>query len=156
MVAFLPADDCDFGELVRTSKIAFDDDVNYGAPSPGGPFGYDSITWHRRAGVWGARLYKIVNDGAIVGGIVVQPDPHHNPRTWYLSRLWLLPEYQNKGIGTQAEAFAESVVPAARLWKLDTPLYNKRNQHFYEKLGYKRTGVKNGMVLYDKKIEQSD
>lgn len=153
VLAFLPAGDGDFEELARTSKLAFDDDVNHGARSAGGPFGYDSPVWFLRAELWGARLYKIVKGGTIIGGIVIEPDPLHNRRTWYLSRLWIVPEYQNRGIGKQAEAFVESAIPAARLWRLETPAYNKRNQHFYERLGYRRVGTRAGMVLYDKRVQ---
>lgn len=151
MVAFLPVQDEDFGELVRTSKLSFENDVEYGAPAPEGPFGYDSITWFRRAELYGSRLYKIVDDEKIIGGIVLEPDTRH-AKVWYLSRLWLAPEWQNRGVGTKAEAFIENAVPAARVWKLETPAYNERNQHFYEKLGFKRVGIHCGMVRYDKDL----
>lgn len=152
MLAFLPAGDGDLEELIRTSKAAYENDVKYGSPEPGGPSGYDSVPWLRRVALWGARVYKVVVDGMIVGGIVVRPDPRHDPKCWYLERVWLLPAWQDCGIGTQAMAFAESTVPGAGVWKLDTPAYNQRNRHFYEKLGYKRVAIRAGMVLYDKRV----
>lgn len=152
MLLFLPADDDDLGELVRTSRLAFDNDLHCAAPASAGPDGYDSIAWHRRATIWGGRVYKIVKGGAIVGGIVVQPDPRHNPRSWYLSRIWLVPEWQNQGLGGKALAFIESTAPAARVWHLETPAYSLRNRHFYEKHGYRQVGTRRGMTLYDKRM----
>jgi len=62
------------------------------------------------------------------------------------------PEWQNCGIGAQAMRFAESTVPSAAAWKLDTPAWNLRTRHFYEKLGYKQTGTEGGLVLYEKRV----
>lgn len=155
MLEFLPAAPEDLSALARTSKLAFDNDVNYGAPGLGGPPGYDSVAWHERLPRWGAQLYKISQDGTIIGGIIVHPDPQHRPDHWHIGRIWLTPEWQNRGLGEQVMAFAESTVPSARVWVLETPLFNQRTQHFYEKLGCVRTGVEEGpmpQVLYEKRI----
>ena len=83
------------------------------------------------------QYFKILDGDAIIGGIIVVPLPgqHHE-----LGRIYLLPEYQNRGIGTRAMQFIEHTFPAATRWTLDTPCWAIRNHHFYEKLGYVQIG----------------
>ena len=60
------------------------------------------------------------------------------------------PDYQNQGIGSQAMTFLEETYPHINQWTLDTPVWAKRNQRFYEKHGYVKTGTMMGgeLVLY--------
>jgi len=46
---------------------AFDDDVNYGAPGPGGPPGYKSDRWQSKMMKMG-KYYKIVEELRITAG----------------------------------------------------------------------------------------
>lgn len=57
-------DDCE--AFARTSKRAFDADVELGAPAPGGPPGYDSTSWHH-ATLSQAYVFTMAHDGVIVG-----------------------------------------------------------------------------------------
>jgi len=57
-----------------------------------------------------------------------------------VGRAFLEPEAQNKGIGSELLAFAEYTFPKARRFVLDTPSWNLRTQHFYEKAGYIKIG----------------
>jgi ribosomal protein S18 acetylase RimI-like enzyme len=51
----------------------------------------------------------------------------------------------------------ESTFPKVKTWSLNTPKDNRRNRHFYEKLGYKKNGeakINDRLTLieYKKKI----
>lgn len=72
-------------------------------------------------------------DNTIVGDIIVQ-DNHDG--TYFLGGLCLIPEYENKGIGQVAMRFLEQQFKNARLWSLETPADNERNQHFYKQCGF--------------------
>lgn len=77
-----------------------------------------------------------VND-RIAGGIcVVKRAKNHN----YLYRIFLGSEYQNYGLGSKILPQLEHRYPEVKKWSLDTPKDNQRNRHFYEKLGYQKTG----------------
>jgi GNAT superfamily N-acetyltransferase len=118
--------------LVDVQVRAFHhDSVLYPGVEIGGPPGYDSIEVLIED-LEKHPCHKIVCDGHIVGGIVVFD--RGNGR-FHLDRIYLDPDYHNRGIGTRAMQFIEATYPATK-WTLDTPLYALRNQHFYEKLGY--------------------
>jgi ribosomal protein S18 acetylase RimI-like enzyme len=136
--------------LMQVSKAAFNNDVNYEAPGVGGPPGYASANWHLRM-ILTCDVYKIVAghfdklsdrsdrpSGHIVGGIIVYEKGY---RHMELGRIWIHPDYQDQGIGKQAIQFLEETYPEVKLWELDTPAWNKRNIHFYQKMGYELTGT---------------
>jgi hypothetical protein len=45
MIRLAKARSSDAETLAQISGRAFDDDINYGAPGPGGPTGYKSAAW---------------------------------------------------------------------------------------------------------------
>lgn len=57
-----------------------------------------------------------------------------------ISPIFVLPEFQNQGIGQKAMALAEEMFPTARLWTLFCVREEERNVYFYEKLGFSKTG----------------
>lgn len=57
-----------------------------------------------------------------------------------LGRIYIDPDFQDRGIGTQAMQFIEQAHPGARRWRLGTPIWATRNHHFYEKVGYVKMG----------------
>jgi GNAT superfamily N-acetyltransferase len=148
MIRFRKATTKDARELASVSRKAFDYDVHYGAPGPGGPPGYDRSGWQSRMMHIGS-YYTILEDLRIIGGLIVFDE---GGGKFELGRVFLHPDYQNKGIGTQAMAFIEETFPTAKTWHLGTPIWAKRNQHFYEKCGYTRVGLDNNGdgVLYVK------
>lgn len=77
--------------------------------------------------------YTIWLDNYIIGAIDIRPLDDKRLR---LSKLFLRTEYQNKGLGSKIIQLMESEFPLIRDWSLYTPYLNKRNHHFYEKLGY--------------------
>lgn len=115
---------------------AFHDDARlYPGVEIGGPPGYDSVdeliqdiaTYH---------CHKIICDGFIVGGIVIFDRGQGH---FHLDRIYIDPNYHNRGIGTRAMQFIEQTYPATK-WTLDTPIWAVRNHHFYEKFGYVKVG----------------
>ncbi|MHA2030809.1 MAG: GNAT family N-acetyltransferase [Candidatus Kariarchaeaceae archaeon] len=100
--------------------------------------------------------FTIMWHNKIVGGIII--DLNEN-KDHYLQGLWILSEYQNKGIGKRAIKFLEDKYPDAISWHLETPEASKRNLRFYENLGYKKIGEQrfkeSKVVLYNYKKDMS-
>ncbi|MGN1123981.1 MAG: GNAT family N-acetyltransferase, partial [Eubacterium sp.] len=57
-----------------------------------------------------------------------------------IARIFVLKNWQNKGIAQNAIIQAEKFFDSYKLWTLDTIKQEKNNCHLYEKMGYKRTG----------------
>lgn len=152
-IAFERATPVDAEEIVRVEIASFHSDTpTYGVPLDGPP-GYTSVDVMLEK-IGEAEAYKILADGQIVGGIVLYLHDNHH----HLDLLFLDPAYHNLGIGTQAMQFIEAAYPDATRWTLDTPGYAVRNQHFYEKFGYRKIGeqtFEDGFVLfgYEKTVE---
>lgn len=74
----------------------------------------------------------IMIDSRIVGDIVVikKEDKHY-----YLQCICVIPEFENKGIGSVAMSFIEKEFADALLWSLVTPADKLRNHTFYKKHG---------------------
>lgn len=83
-------------------------------------------------------LYRIQYDGKPVGAVYVheEQDKYHMK----LHGIFVVPEYQDKGIGQDAIALVEKEYPEVLTWALETPHDLYRNHHVYEKIGYVRTG----------------
>lgn len=73
-----------------------------------------------------------------------------------ISPIFILPEFQGKGIAQKAILLCEEMHGKDN-WELDTILQEQRNCHLYEKMGYGRTGrqekvnEKLTLVFYEKK-----
>lgn len=152
MLRFQKAKPEDARTLALISGRAFDYDVNYGAPRKGGPPGYKSDVWQFRMMTRG-HYYKILlgeKAEQIIGGMIVFQNSYGDCE---LGRIFIDPECQDQGFGTQAMAFLEKAYPEARRWTLGTPSWNLRTQHFYEKVGFVKIGTegKDG-VRYEKRI----
>ena len=100
------------------------------------------------------KYYFIVKDGARVGAINVGgklSDPEED--CLYISPLFILPKYQNQGIGYVAIQKVFYLYPDAKVWKLDTILQEEGNCHLYEKCGFVRVGeehiINDKMTLVD-------
>lgn len=81
-------------------------------------------------------MYWIMYNGKAVGEIFIGIKEDYNK----LVRIFVLKEFQNKGIAQQAIKIAENLFPNNKRWCLDTIKEEKNNCHLYEKLGYKPTG----------------
>jgi RimJ/RimL family protein N-acetyltransferase len=128
----------DATRLTEIQTRTFDEDSKLKPPgcSMEGPPGYDSVDWNAE---WIARTpyYKILFDDQIVGGIIVfELGEKHSE----LGRIWVAPDFQNRGISQQAMRQMFEAFPEARKWVLGTPSWAIRNQHFYEKMGFVKVG----------------
>jgi RimJ/RimL family protein N-acetyltransferase len=106
----------DAGTLAQISERAFHNDVHYGAPGIGGPPGYNSARWQERMMKVGD-YYRIVVADQTVGGVIVF---RKKPREYELGRIFVEPDVQNQGIGTEAFDLLWQEYPLAKKWTLDT------------------------------------
>ena len=81
--------------------------------------------------------YFICMDNVKVGAIRVID--YHNDKNKRISPLFVLPEYQNRGIAQKAMALCEEIHGCDK-WELDTILQEESNCYLYEKMGYHKTG----------------
>lgn len=153
-VSIVRASLADAQALVDVQIAAFHHDaVMYPGVEIGGPPDYDSVTVMRQR-IRENDCYKFVDvdAGRCIGGMVIfnQGNGH-----FHLGVIFIAPAWQNRGIGTQAMHFIEQTYAADR-WTLDTPTWAVRNQHFYEKLGYVKTGEyvydDTPLIAYEKRI----
>ena len=97
-----------------------------------GPPGYNSVKWNTH---WleNTPCYKILFNGQIVGGLILFDLGEDQ---FEVGRIWVDPDYQNQGIGQAAMREMFTRHPLVKKWKLGTPSWAIRNQHFYEKVGF--------------------
>jgi RimJ/RimL family protein N-acetyltransferase len=126
----------DAAALAAISQRAFDSDIDFGAPGPGGPPGYDDPAWQRRMMRTGD-YYAVLSDGELVGGTMVS---RMGDGVFELTRIFLDPARYRQGIGTRAMALTMERYPEARRWILDTPTWNSRSRAFYLHLGFEEYG----------------
>lgn len=82
-----------------------------------------------------AEAYRIVYDGEIVGGLILQIDQLNAKGE--LEILFIKPEAHSKGLGQAAWEAVEVMHPEIRVWETMTPYFEKRNIHFYvNRLGF--------------------
>jgi GNAT superfamily N-acetyltransferase len=144
----------DVPELTGVMTRAFDDDSRRfrGKLEGCGPPGYNTGEFLRKWMKEGI-CYKMTIDGIAVGAFIVFVEEDGNN---VLATIFIDPEFQNLGIGTEAIRFIEETYPNARRWRLGTPEWATRNHHFYEKCGFKKIGeernVEEGFIgfLYEK------
>lgn len=73
-----------------------------------------------------------------------------------ISPLFILPEFQGKGIAQEAIRLCEEA-HGKENWELDTILQEPKNCHLYEKMGYRQTGKTEvinkrlTLIFYEKK-----
>jgi GNAT superfamily N-acetyltransferase len=152
MLSFRKAKASDAAALASASEQAFHSDVHCGAPSIGGPPGYKSAAWQTKAMRFGD-YYTVLKDDRIIGGIIVF---RKAPREYELGRIFVDPDFQNRGIGAQAFEFLWETYPLAKLWTLGTPAWNRRTRHFYRKVGFREIGEDaHGGILFERRIPAS-
>ena len=158
MIELKPAMPVDAVELTDVQMRTFDEDSRaHGQGERGGPPGYDSVAWQIDMMQRG-QYFKLVDTQRIIGGAIVFD---YGCGHFELGRIYLDPEFQNRGLGSIAMQLIEQQFPTAERWTLDTPHWAKRNHHFYEKLGYVKVreeaidelgGLR--LFFYEKEIER--
>jgi len=134
----------DADALADISRRAFHSDVDVGAPKReddasgegGGPPGYDSPEFQARL-MNVCHYYKMIFEGRVVGGLIAS---RRRPGHYELDRIFVDPEYHNRGIASRAFEQVFAMYPDAKIWTLGTPEWNVRTKHFYEKLGFVQVG----------------
>ncbi|MCR5490514.1 MAG: GNAT family N-acetyltransferase [Bacilli bacterium] len=81
----------------------------------------------------GSIAYRIVEEGRMVGGIIVNLDGDHGE----LEIFFIDPAFHSKGMGQEAWGEIERIHSNVKTWETVTPCFEKRNIHFYvNKLGF--------------------
>ncbi|WP_208560709.1 GNAT family N-acetyltransferase [Marinilactibacillus kalidii] len=83
-------------------------------------------------------IYTVLLNDEIIGAICVVKVYSNQMR---ISPMFLKSTYQNKGYAKSAVKILEEKHPMVTIWELQTIKEEPSLVHFYEKLGYKSTGV---------------
>lgn len=139
VLTYKEASEEDIPELTSIMTRAFDDDSQkHLGVAKGGPDGYDNGDFFRK---WlfpykESIGFKILLDEKIIGCFIVWIYDHGRNS---LGTIFIDPDQQDKGIGTQAWQFIEKTFSDTKTWILDTPSWAAKNHHFYEhKCGFKK------------------
>lgn len=133
-ISLIPLRDDDREQFILDNQCAF----KYGAQEEFGmrddrvEEGEDVIsrkTIERSINSENAETYMIVNDGNMVGGLILQIDKQASKGD--LDILFIKPEAHNKGFGKAAWRAVEDMHPEIQTWETMTPYFEKRNIHFY-------------------------
>lgn len=79
--------------------------------------------------------YKIIYNGEIVGGVVTLSGKTHGR----IDRLFIIPSFQGKGIGSKVIGLLEESFANVLTWDLETSSRQLNDHYFYEKFGFKKT-----------------
>lgn len=86
-----------------------------------------------------ATFYYFICIGQQKVGAIRIVDKKEAGKNKRISPLFILPEFQGKGIAQKAIQLCEELHGKGN-WELDTILQEPRNCHLYEKMGYRQTG----------------
>ncbi|AEI41812.1 GNAT family N-acetyltransferase [Paenibacillus mucilaginosus] len=81
--------------------------------------------------------YHILTDGKPLGAIRVL---WREEGRYWISPIFILPEYQGRGLAQRTIERIWELYPEAASWQLATLLEEARNCYLYEKMGFVRTG----------------
>lgn len=100
--------------------------------------------------------YLIVYNKVTVGAIRIVRKEN---RRYLISPIFILPDYQGKGIAIATMQVVEGLYEDAVVWELNTILEEQKLCRLYEKLGYSKMGKATKMnermtiVFYEKELE---
>jgi GNAT superfamily N-acetyltransferase len=100
--------------------------------------------------------YYIIKMGNISAG-AIRINKLENGLKCRIAPVFILPEYQNKGIAQKVFKIVEEKYKPENGWILDTILQERGNCHLYEKMGYTKTektekiNERMDIVYYEKK-----
>ncbi len=138
--------------LTQVSVKSFHTDALVGGRKTiGGPSGYDSIQFHEKIIQDASKFYKILADDRIIGGFWFL---NSNVEHAYLSRIFVDPQFHNKGVGLASFKFLFKNYPDVKAWSLQTPIWNTRTPGFYKKLGFDIVKKSDKFLFFKKIIEQ--
>ena len=134
-------------KLAEIQKASFDEESKqFNNNEIGGPSGYDSIRFQEEM-MQICEYFKVLLHGEIIGGalIFIESNQVHN-----LGRIFIDPNYQNKGIGIKVMREIERSFPDSTKWWLDTPSWSVKNHHFYTKCGYTKVREEGELYIFEK------
>lgn len=140
--------------IVKISKDSFDSDIEVGAKEQGGPPEYDSIEWHEKM-VEEGHLFAAVENNNIIGGALLFQDEKEK-KNLYVGRIFITPKLFKKGYGIELMRCIEEMNPMITSFSLDTPIWNRRTNNFYKKIGYTEIKRDNEFVYYQKIIKNNE
>ena len=144
---FTKAGTADALVLSSISRQAFNSDAEVGAVSPGGPPGYQSVSFHLRMARMN-HLFKLADgNGVILGGAIL----FRQGDTLNIGRIFIDPQHFRKGYGIFMMREIEALFPETVRFTLDTPAWNTRTNAFYTRLGYSEVKRDADFVYYSKK-----
>lgn len=87
-------------------------------------------------------FYIICLEGEAVGGVRIRHDQRKtmDGRMSWISPIFVIPSYHNKGIATKAIQRVFELYPETHSWRLETIKQEAGNCHLYEKCGFVRAG----------------
>ena len=141
----LPASTSDAITITGISRRSFHSDAEAGSKEKTGPPGYMSVPFYTKM-ARSNHLYKLVDDGLIIGGAVLYSD---NEKL-NISRIFISPENHRRGYGVFMMQEIEALYPSVKEFTLDTPIWNIRTNSFYKKLGYTEVKRDNDFVYFSK------
>ena len=84
-------------------------------------------------------FYYFICIGQQKAGAIRIIDKKENGKNKRISPIFILPEFQGKGIAQKAIQLCEEL-HGNENWELDTIMQEPKNCHLYEKMGYRQTG----------------
>jgi GNAT superfamily N-acetyltransferase len=133
MIELVKLEKRDIDEFTEIAIQSFEEDkIMYGDYPP-----LIDIENHALRFIHQGDTYKILKEGKLIGGTVIFNDRNGH---YTLGAIFIHPSYQNQGFGQQVMQLIEEKYSDAKSWFLDTPYLSVRNHHFYEKMGYIKTG----------------
>ena len=143
---FTKAGTADALVLSSISRQAFNSDAEVGAVSPGGPPGYQSVSFHLRMARTN-HLFKLADEnGVILGGAIL----FRQGDTLNIGRIFIDPQHFRKGYGILMMQEIAAMFPDVKAFTLDTPAWNTRTNAFYTRLGYSEVKRSADLVYYSK------
>ena len=91
-------------------------------------------------------FYYFICIGPQKAGAIRIIDKKENGKNKRISPIFILPEFQGKGIAQKAIRLCEEM-HGNENWELDTILQESKNCHLYEKMGYRQTGKQKAHLL---------
>ena len=92
------------------------------------------------------RYFTILYDDQVVGGVFYRlygkrsPSHEIGAGEYYLARVYIHPDYQNKGIARNTVLLCEKEFPDAKFYYVDFPEDIEKNRRCYQSMGYCDTG----------------
>ncbi len=134
MITLVKATNEHIEKLTALSKAAFDTDISVGAEQAGGPPEYDSEKWHHEMQKSG-NLFSLFCDENLIGGAVLFTD-RNSPAVLYVGRIFIDPLHHRQGYGMELMKQIELAFPEVKIFRLETPFWNRRTYAFYTKCGF--------------------